>query len=228
VELRRYVSILRRHAIIVVLTVALAVGVGWRTTSRVKVFQAKATLFVSSRASGQISGGLPQSDPLVAAEIASATYARMIASLPTAQAAVQRTGVARSPVGVLGATSAVQQPGTTLIDIIVADVDPHVAASLANAEAQAFVDEIKFLDPSGGPGGGLPAYVFVTASVPSNPLPSSLSRNLKLSGAFGLLAAVAIALLLEYLDVTIRGVSDAEHRLELPVLGAIPLQRLRA
>ena len=31
---------------------------------------------------------------------------------------VQRTGVARSPVGVLGATSAVQQPGTTLIDII--------------------------------------------------------------------------------------------------------------
>jgi capsular polysaccharide biosynthesis protein len=55
------------------------------------------------------------------------------------------------------------------------------------------------------------------------PESTGLTRNLFLGALFGLVIAVAIIGLLEYLDVTIKTAAEAERRLELPVLGALPL-----
>lgn len=68
-----------------------------------------------------------------------------------------------------------------------------------------------------------PVSVFEYAVLPTTPLPSSLFRNLILSSMFGLLVAIGVVVLLEYLDLTIRSADDAQHRLHLPALGAIPL-----
>jgi capsular polysaccharide biosynthesis protein len=40
---------------------------------------------------------------------------------------------------------------------------------------------------------------------------------------FGLLMGIGFVVLLEYLDLTIRSADDAQQRLQLPALGAIPL-----
>jgi capsular polysaccharide biosynthesis protein len=42
---------------------------------------------------------------------------------------------------------------------------------------------------------------------------------------FGLMAAVGLVLLLDYMDLTVKSPEDLERRLDLPVLGTIPHQR---
>ena len=227
-ELRRYLSVLRRHAFLVCVTVAVALAVGWAATPRANAYAAQATLFVGTRSfSIDPRSNLPSSDPLVAAQLASVTYSKMIMSLPTAQLAVQRCGVARSPATAVSETSAGEVSTTTLIQLKVVDADPQIAVSLANAEAHAIVDEVGRLEPT-GQGEGLPVSVFEQASLPLAPQKLPVRRNLELAGVFGFIAAVALALLLEYLDVTVRNGADVQRRLELPVLGAVPLYRVRA
>lgn len=227
-ELRRYLAILRRHGFIVVLTVAVALGVGWAATSRVHKYSAQATLFVGTRSFAiNPQTNLPASDPLVAAQLASSTFAKMITSLPTAQLAIERSGIARSPATAVAETSATPVTNTTLLQIKVVDANPSIASSLANAEATAFVEEIQRLEPA-GQGGGLPVSLFEAASPPTSSIPSPLRRNVELSGVFGALAAVALAFLLEYVDLTVRSVATIRRRIELPVLGAVPPHRVRA
>lgn len=60
------------------------------------------------------------------------------------------------------------------------------------------------------------------AQVPAAPVKPNKKLNLAVAGAVGLVVAVGLALLLEYLDNTIREPEDLERRLGLPLLGAIP------
>jgi capsular polysaccharide biosynthesis protein len=119
--------------------------------------------------------------------------------------------------------------GTQLLRVRVTDLDPVAARDLTNAMADAFVERVQTFEPSApaqeGTVPSLPAYVFEKAKLPTLPAPIGLSRNLVVAGIFGFLAAAGVVFLLEYLDLTIKNPLDAERRLELPVLGAIPMQR---
>jgi polysaccharide biosynthesis transport protein len=109
----------------------------------------------------------------------------------------------------------------------VQDIDPGTAQNLANGLADAFVEKIEDFEPSVSPQPGalpqLPAYVYERATLPTTPAPTGLARRVILGGLFGLVAAIAVVFLLEYLDVTIKTAEDAERKLELQVLGVIPL-----
>ncbi len=63
------------------------------------------------------------------------------------------------------------------------------------------------------------------AKVPSLPIKPNLMLNLMIAIALGLATGVGLALLLEYLDDTIKLPEDMEKLLGLPVLGIIPLTR---
>lgn len=60
------------------------------------------------------------------------------------------------------------------------------------------------------------------AVVPGGPFKPNLPRNLALGLLLGLMLGVMAALLLEYLDDTIKTPNDVEHHLQLPVLGIVP------
>ena len=47
-------------------------------------------------------------------------------------------------------------------------------------------------------------------------------RNFVLATLFGIVCGIALVLLIDYLDVSLRSAADVEKRLELPVLGVIP------
>ena len=66
--------------------------------------------------------------------------------------------------------------------------------------------------------------MFEHARLPAAPKSTGLIKNLILDGGFALVAALGLAFLLDYLDVTIKTAAEAERRLELPVLGVIPLE----
>ena len=64
----------------------------------------------------------------------------------------------------------------------------------------------------------------VAAGAPFKP---NIPRNLMLALALGLMGGVALALMLEFLDSSIRRVEDIERLVDRPVLGMVPLVKLR-
>jgi capsular polysaccharide biosynthesis protein len=147
----------------------------------------------------------------------------MIGSPPVARDAIDASNVPRTPEQVVGETKVVAQTSQLLV-ITVTDTEPAVAQKLADGMADAFVAKVQQLEPGSTEGAlpTLPAYKFESASLPVVPLPSDLSKNLVLAALFGLLVSCAVAFVLEYLDLTVRTVEDAERRFGLPVLGVIP------
>ena len=60
------------------------------------------------------------------------------------------------------------------------------------------------------------------AQVPGGPFSPNLTRNVAVSLMLGLLLGIALALLVEFLDDTLKTPDDIEQKLRLPVLGIIP------
>lgn len=223
-ELRRYVAIFRNHALLIIAVVIVALGIGYATTPRTKLYRAEASLYVGPNSISTDTAAA--TGPLATAQQIIYTYTKMIPSRPIIEAAVQATGGIR-PVAVAEAeTTAVQVTFTQLVVVQVTDPEPEVAAALANAVVSAF--QAKAAGFTGSAAGGVPAfpvYPFENAVVPTVPKSSGLKSRLITSGLFGLVIGAAVSLLVEHLDLTIRGARDAANRLELPVLGAIPVQR---
>jgi succinoglycan biosynthesis transport protein ExoP len=230
VELRRYLGILRRRLVLIVVTVLAAVGAAWIGTPQTASYTATTTLYIGAR---QLlnPGGTLINDYLTGIQRITQTYSQMIQSDPIAEDALKRTGLQRSTDSVVSKTSAQPEAGTQLLQISVSDSNPAVAQQLANAVADSFVTKVQTYDAATPAGEGtiptLPAYVFQQAKLPLAPDPSGLGRNLALGAVFGFLGAAALAFLLEYLDVTVKSPADAERRLELPVLAVVPMQRQR-
>jgi capsular polysaccharide biosynthesis protein len=221
-EIRRYVSIIRRRWILVAAIVAAALVGGFLITPRARSYTATSTLYVGSRAidlnpqSGQVSA-----DRAAGLDRLIKTFTALVPTRPVAEAAVKATGVQRSPDEVMGGTSAKQLTDTELIQVSYTDRDPDVSTTLANGVAAALVEQIRSFEPRTTPAEQV-LTVYDTARGVGAPNPSQLLRNLALAGIFGLIAAGGVLALLEYLDITIRSADDAERLLELPVLAVIP------
>lgn len=227
-ELRRYFAMLRRRLLIVVLTVAAGLAAGYINTPRTATYSAEATIYVGSKQLGTSDQARVSQDAVLGLERVIKTFASMIDSQPVAEAALQRVDVQRSAASIVAATQALPVQDTQLLKVRVTDQEPAVARDLANGIADAFVEKIESFEPSRKPEAGelpqLPAYVFENASLPTVPVATGLLRRMVLGGLFGFIAAAACIFLLEYLDVTVKTPADLERRLELPVLGVIPLE----
>ncbi len=69
--------------------------------------------------------------------------------------------------------------------------------------------------------------VIDSARVAGSPFKPNLPRNLALATVLGLMAGVGLALLLEFLDGSIRRVEDIERLVDRPVLGMVPLVKFK-
>jgi capsular polysaccharide biosynthesis protein len=229
VELRRYLAILRRRLVLIVVTVIGAMAAAGAATPRTPHYAATAVIYAGPRSySLNTSGPANNADVLQGINGVLTTFTKMIGSEPIAAEAVSTTGVGRSPARVVGQTSVTIEPSTQLLDVQVKDTDPSVAERLANGVADAFVTRVQTLQPDAtatqGTAPAVPAYVFQRAKSPTSPESNGLMRNVGLAGLFALVLSVGLAFLLEYLDVTIKGPDDIEHELELPVLAIVPAE----
>jgi capsular polysaccharide biosynthesis protein len=106
---------------------------------------------------------------------------------------------------------------TRILEIKVKNTDPQLAASLADKVSEVFsqkaveimqVENVKIIDK---------------AVIPVNPVSPKKSLNVAVAFFAGLLLAVGIVFLIEYLDDTIKNQEDAERFLGVPVIAAIPI-----
>lgn len=218
----------RRHWLLVLLTIAACVAAAWSITPRQERYVAEATLFVGTPPVNLDPGsGEASSDRLIGLSYLAATFAQMIDSHPVADRAVAGAGIDRDADALLDDVEVVAT-GTQLITVRVSDPDPEVARRLADAMSVSFIQALGEQEreqqaATGAYDDGLtPVSLFAPARLPAEPEPTGLVRNVLLGLLFGALAAAGLVVLLEYLDLTVRGAQDAERRIGLPVLGVIP------
>ncbi|MDD1368347.1 GNVR domain-containing protein, partial [Bacillus sp. MHSD17] len=104
-----------------------------------------------------------------------------------------------------------------VISVTAEDKDPKLARDIANATADVFKGEVaKIMSVDN-------VTVLSKAEVAENQSPIKPRPMLNVAIAFvvGLMAAVGLAFLLEYLDNTVKKEEDVENLLGLPVLGIV-------
>ncbi len=225
-ELRQYLSVLRSRFWLIIAATLLAGGAGFFLSSSTPSYLARSTLYVGSQNVTAEETEL-NTDRLAALQSFILTFSKMIDSEPVATQALRELDleVDLEAEDVVDATDVELEPGTQLLYIDVSDEDGATAQSLSNALADAFVELVQEFEPGEVAEGSvprLPAYVFERAQLPTDPEPTGQLRTVILSIVFGLVGGIALAFLLDYLDVSLRSAADVERRLELPVLGVIP------
>lgn len=106
-----------------------------------------------------------------------------------------------------------------VVNISVKDNDPGKAVMIANATANVFQDEIKEIMNVDN------VKILSPAIERSNPTPVEPKPllNMAIAAFLGLSIGVGFALLMSYLDTTIKNDEEIETILNIPVLGLIPI-----
>lgn len=221
-ELRKYLRVMRQRWLLIVVTVLATVAAAYVSAPKGATYTATATVILGTEADGTnatASNGLDR---------ALLTFADIARGETVAERAAEVSGVEWSPDEVRRHTRTEVVPFTQLVKVSVNDVDPAVAQAVANGVAQAAVERFSRTEDD-GTGSPTPvieisASVYEQARLPVEPVESPLASRLLVAGLFGFVAALALIVLLEYLDVTIRTAADAERLLGLRVLGTLPLR----
>lgn len=105
---------------------------------------------------------------------------------------------------------------TELITVKVMDADPVLARDIANETSRAFMDQIILIMNVEN------VSIVDSAVTPPDPVSPRVLLNIVVAFAVGLLAAVGLSFLYEYLDQTIKDPDEAKKLLDIPAVGIIP------
>jgi capsular polysaccharide biosynthesis protein len=105
---------------------------------------------------------------------------------------------------------------TEIINISATNPNPEVARDIANEVARVFMSEVVDLYKVEN------VSLIDRAVIPAVPVSPRVQLNVAVAYAVGLMAALGLAFLQEYLDKTIKTPEDVQKHLQLPVLGIIP------
>ena len=215
-----FLQVLRRRWVALLLCVLAGVGGGLLLTERTqRVYQADARVIVNLPAATNVTQA-GQGLQLTAELLPS--YAELATSRLVATKVKDALGLPESAEALRGRLSAEATPQTLLIDIGAKDGDPVRARSLANATAAALADAVRELQTGRAPATAVTVEVIDTAITPSTPVEPRPRYNLVLGLLLGASAGVALALLLDALDRTVKTATQVEEGVGAPLLGVVP------
>lgn len=226
-EVHDYLRILQARwkivAVTTVVAVLAALGVSLLTTPQ---YEAKTRLFVST-SSGASVQEIYQGNLFSQQRVTS--YTELLEGTTLAQRTLDKLGLGEmSAVDLAGKVTASSTPDTVLIDTAVTDESPERARDLANALSDEFVVMARELETPED-GGPPTARVVVEqyAATPSAPVTPKTTRNVALGLAVGVLLGIALAVLRDRLDNTIKDRNAVEELAGTGVVGVIPLEKAR-
>ncbi|WP_088188389.1 Wzz/FepE/Etk N-terminal domain-containing protein [Desulfosporosinus sp. FKA] len=220
IELRQYWEILRKRWLIVVilpLIAALVSGVVSFFVIR-PVYEAATTMIVGQKASdeGKAADQMLDYNVILADQQLAKTYASIAQSRTVEQNVINDLNLPLT-VEQLDKMVSIKPVNTTeILEIQIDNTDPKLAASIANTMASEFsqaVINIKKVDS---------VSIVDKAVTPDKPVKPNKKLNILIAFVVGLMAAVGLAFLLEYMDNSVKTSEDLEKLLDIPVLGVIP------
>jgi receptor protein-tyrosine kinase len=190
------------------------------------LYQASTRLFVSTAAAGNSLTDKYQGTLYSQQRVLS--YTELITGKTLAQRTIDKLGLNMSAGQLASMVSATAKPDTVLIDVNVTDRSRVEARDIANALSDEFVVMAKELEtPPDGSDPDARVVVEQHASLPAAPVVPQPVRNIALGLAVGLLLGIALALLRDYLDSTVKDVETLQDITGVGVVGAVPLDKER-
>lgn len=219
-DLRQYVGALRKGwwliAVAIVIGVLGGSLVNFRATPQ---YQSSVTFFISTPTAGGTSA--LAADQFATRRITS--YVGLLSSEVTAREMINLTGIGISVGEMKSKISGDADLNTVLLTATVTDSSPDQSLSIAGAIAGKFGTIVNKVDPIGPDN----VVLRVISGPTLNPTPVSprTTLNLCLGFTVGLVIGVAIALLRQLLDTTIRQTQVLRALTDAPVLGVIPFEK---
>jgi capsular exopolysaccharide synthesis family protein len=215
-------SFLRRRWIaLAVCVLAGALGGFAQAKAQHKVYTSDARLFVNipaARDTQEALQGVQLSSDLIQ------SYATIVKSRSVAEQIKTRLGLPAS-FSLDGKISATQQPNTLILAIGASDQDPARAQSIAQAAATVLNDKIGELEHDRTPASAVEASIVDNATRPTSPSSPKPLRNTLLGLFLGLVAGLAISLLLDALDRSVKSAAVIEPLVGAPPLAVVPQVR---
>lgn len=217
-HVRAFLDVLRRRIKLMVACVLVMLALAATATYLLTpVYESKARIYVSaaqSETSASYAGGL-------LAEQRVAAYVEIVDSALLADQVTSQLGLNETLKEMREKVSATAVGETPVLEIAVRDEDATDAQAIAQAYAENLVTTAADIEtPLNDTGSPVKVTIIDSATAPSDPAFPKPILNLTLAFIFGLVLAVALALLREVLDNTIKTVEDLGPE-GPPLLGAL-------
>lgn len=219
-DIRGWVRVLRKYWWIVLVATLLAVGAGAVVTLRTPAQYASTVTFFVRTPAEQI-GGAYQGDQFAQKRVNS--YVQLMESQRLADLILADTQLDLSVDQVIGKISAKGDLNTVLLTATVTDTSPQRSLDIAQSVSRQFVGLVSTLETA--PGSTTPSVTMeVTSAAALNPNPVAPRPVINLGLAFivGLALGIALAVMRELLDTTVRTVEVLKDITGHAVLAIVP------
>ena len=217
IDLRELFFVLRKRIAIILLLVIFSVAASGIVSYFVldKQYQASTTIIVGSSNAYYDNKELQLSDITMYQKLLK-TFSEIAKSRMVSEKVIKDLSLSISPDALQKKITVTSVGDTQMMTIKVTDLDPQIAASIANKLANIFKSEVAQLMKVQN------VEIIDPAVVPTSPIKPRPTLNMAIAFVLALMIGVGLAFLLEYLDHTVKTPDDVEKFLELPVLGTIP------
>ncbi|GJN41995.1 polysaccharide biosynthesis tyrosine autokinase [Corynebacterium ammoniagenes] len=220
-ELRKYLLILRKYWVLVVVAtvVGLAAGLGLSFLMTPE-YQAKTQLYVSVRSESGSTGDLVQGATFSRQIVNSyVTVVNSSAVLDPVAEELQLDGTGTELSDHITASSPAE---SALIDITASSSSPEEAATIANHVGESFKTVVKTqLEPETDGSSPISLTTTERASVPNSPVSPNYLVNIVLGLLVGLVVGFGVAILRTVLDRRLHSADDIAQITDRPLLGEI-------
>jgi capsular exopolysaccharide synthesis family protein len=222
-ELSRYLHIVRRRLLLILVCPILAAGSAAIVSLLLPpVYEAHVSVYV------KLAQPLAASDPSgvsLTSDQVLRTYASLVTEPTLLYKAGSQLGLNMRPEDLAKEVHATPVPNTTKLDVAVQDTNPALATSLANQLVTDLIAQVNDFQRKAAQNPNSPAsdYLVVVspAVLPDRPLSPNIPLNIALAFAAGLLAALGLAFVLDSFDQSIKSDAELTERLGLFVLSHI-------
>jgi succinoglycan biosynthesis transport protein ExoP len=212
-ELARYLLLVRKWWwLLVAGTLAAGVASYGISKTLTPIYSSTATLLVNQT---QVPGTIAYNDILTSERLTS-TYKELIGKRLVLEEVSDRLALPYSPAQLATMISVSVVTDTQLLRLSVENSDPALASEIANTTASVFIEQ-NTENQLSRPGD---VSIVEAATAPSVPVKPHVLLNTVMAAAIGLLLAAGAALLIEYLDDTVKSPEDLEAN-GLASLGAV-------
>jgi capsular exopolysaccharide synthesis family protein len=219
-ELTRYVRLLRRRLwMIVACPIVAALAAGIVSFMLPPVYEAHTALLVWPSNIGPSDANVASLSPDQIAK----TYASLLKQPPLLEAVARDLGLNIRPEEMAGMITVTPQVNTTILDVTVSDTNPARAADIANSLVKQLTIEVTDIKKQNASSSNARLsdvlYVASPATVPDRPVAPRKTLNVLFAFVAGLVLALGVAFLLEYLDQSIKSDEELTERLGLISMG---------
>ncbi len=187
------------------------------------LYQASTRLFVSTSAGDSLSD-VYQGTLFSAQRVLS--YTELLMGQTLAQRTADKLGLDVGADKLAAKVKATAKPDTVLVNVNVTDESPVRARDIANTLSDEFVSMVSELEtPEDGSRADARVVVEQRASIPNVPVSPNKQRNIALGLVAGLLLGMALALLRDRLDNTVKDSEALQDITHAGLVGTIPLDK---